>query len=70
MVTYQIQYKETTAPSTGVGEAKWGVWKVVAEMHSLKSALNSAKTLIKKYGYDRIQICRSTKMNVKVELES
>lgn len=69
MVTYQIQYKEDVKPSTGIGEAPWGVWKVISEKPSLKSASNTAKTLIKKYGSDRIQVCRSTKMNVKVELE-
>lgn len=70
MTKYQIQYKEDSVPSQGVGEAPFGVWKVIAEMPSLKSAMSSAKALIKKYGYDRIQICRSTKMNIKVELES
>lgn len=74
MTTYQIQYKlsdeDLSKISQGVGEAPWGAWKVIAETHSLKSALNSSKALVKKYGYERIQICRSTKMNIKVELES
>lgn len=70
MVKYQVQYKEDAKPSTGVGEAPWGMWSVVAEHPTLKSAINAAKTLIKKHGSDRIQVCRSTKMNVKVEVES
>lgn len=81
MITYQIQYKEDMSlyevkDKSGklvpdvVGTAPWGTWKVIAEMPSLKSALSAAKNLVKKYGYERIQICRSTKMNVKIELES
>ena len=70
MISYQIQYKEDTQPKPGVGDAALGVWKVVAQLPSLKSAINSAKVLIKKYGYDRVQICRVTKLNIKVEVES
>lgn len=81
MITYQIQYKEdmrnyqlTTAANQAkppvVGEAPFGTWKVIAEMPSLKSALGAAKNLVRKYGYERIQICRSTKMNITIDLES
>lgn len=79
MITYQVQYKvdmdkyqikgSTDKPPV-VGEAPQGTWKVIAELNSLKSALNSAKALIKKYGYENIRVCRSTKMNIKVVLES
>lgn len=70
MISYQIQYKESTKPSEGVGEAELGVWKIIAQLPSLKSAINSAKVLISKHGYDKVQICRVTKLNVKVEVES
>lgn len=83
MITYQIQYKidmkdyeytdavkESPIKPATVGTAPWGTWKVIAEMPTLKSALSAAKNLVRKYGYDKIQICRSTKMNIKIELES
>lgn len=70
MVNYQVQYKEDAKPSTGISESPLGMWSVVGEHPTLKAAINAAKTLIKKHGSDKIQVCRSTKMNVKVEVES
>ena len=83
MISYQIQFKKQIDPEAK--DNKWPpwdknvsdqskknieVWEVVATLPSLKAAINSAKVLIKKYGYDRVQICRVTKLNIKVEVES
>lgn len=80
MVNYQIQFKKQFKDSASQPALDYEVsdtsktlektWEVVAEHPTLKSATIAAKTLIKKYGYDRVRICRATKMKINIELES
>ena len=46
-----------------------GHGRVVAELPTLQAAIIAAKALIKKYGYDRIQICKVTALKVNVTTE-
>lgn len=80
MVKYQIQFKKKYGEDSDrptwdylVGDKSNDInnwWEVVAEHPTLKSAINSAKVLIKKYGYDRVRICRATNMVINIDLES
>lgn len=71
MINYQIQYKldsKDLKNEISICDGQLGIWATVSQHPTLKAAFRSAKTLIKKYGYDRIRICRATMLDIKVEV--
>lgn len=46
-----------------------GHWRVVAELPTLQAAITATKSLLKKYGYENLQICKVTSLKIEVHAE-